>query len=766
MKKIMNLWLMAALTVGFSLSVASCKDDDDTPSESEQREAQLKEDERDQARTVLSQLIDPTTADQDDWAAQTYEPAIGEADEQNALNRVVMTNTLANAAQRFANIIGLATLDSTTATYTYSNPQLGTLTYQRSSDGLSLATVTVDVKAVPGLRQITYRTPDQSGKNGWFSKFDGRAYYRFGDVVCLQNADMKNEYWVCVRPSMGWEGKGDSHWVTLSPLTDKNLKQKKVGGKTFNVPTALGIDKENMENLGEMLTALLDYEGWINHYRENDNNDYAFHDLEMSDYEDYHQSYFWGIVQEAGNQLDVVRSWLGMGYHSTDDLLNLLKGDGLKLLYNGYSWSLFGNKCTLYQATLKSPAEGQPLTNLCAPEYTTVTKDMSQCEEFDAQRLEEKDWNSFFGDGKQRWCIRHATGKQLGGGKYDKKKSLSTVNPKVTDVYVYYRYAAERGNELFDLSRKPERTTLADRDAPKGVSTGVRGYFMKGDVVKDDKDNRWICVQGSRPNEGRNYSYFISFDKCVKTNGDTDFSQLPTLDVAMQISFGMVDHRYYYYPYEINTLTSYYPMLNMYRETGFHYGKYIVGRDIVRKVDQDPNDPNSGKISERYDWHFYWNMLYRDPQDGKAYILRLVNKNKGVVGLEDERDEYHFYTCYVKDLLTNPRRMSVDDMSNQQMVDQYANEDFASWDWVYYDYDRTHHDAVVKYLNKLQNSLDEQYRDLRRIWVAFITFRVMARAHRPSRRTTSSGSLTNLSNCASAAPVVPICTRSRSSWWP
>ena len=31
MKKILNLWLMAALVCGLSLGVTSCKDDDDNP---------------------------------------------------------------------------------------------------------------------------------------------------------------------------------------------------------------------------------------------------------------------------------------------------------------------------------------------------------------------------------------------------------------------------------------------------------------------------------------------------------------------------------------------------------------------------------------------------------------------------------------------------------------------------------------------------------------------------------------------------------------
>lgn len=104
MKKVLNWMLMAAVVCGLSLSVSSCKDDDE-PSEEQQRQEQLKVDEREAAWMVLSQLIDPTTAG-DDWTTQTFEPTIGEEDESSPLQRVVKTNTLQNAAQRFANIVG------------------------------------------------------------------------------------------------------------------------------------------------------------------------------------------------------------------------------------------------------------------------------------------------------------------------------------------------------------------------------------------------------------------------------------------------------------------------------------------------------------------------------------------------------------------------------------------------------------------------------------------------------------------------------------
>ena len=91
------------LAFGLGFNACSDDDDDDTPSEEQQRQEQQKLDERDAAWSVLCQLVDPTTAG-DDWTTQTFEPTIGEEIEDSPLSREVRTNTLANAAQRFANL--------------------------------------------------------------------------------------------------------------------------------------------------------------------------------------------------------------------------------------------------------------------------------------------------------------------------------------------------------------------------------------------------------------------------------------------------------------------------------------------------------------------------------------------------------------------------------------------------------------------------------------------------------------------------------------
>ena len=77
MKKILNLWLIALLTVGLAMGVASCKDDDDDKgSGSGTQEEQLAE-QSNEFRAVVGQLVGMTNAT-DDYKDKTFEPIIGE----------------------------------------------------------------------------------------------------------------------------------------------------------------------------------------------------------------------------------------------------------------------------------------------------------------------------------------------------------------------------------------------------------------------------------------------------------------------------------------------------------------------------------------------------------------------------------------------------------------------------------------------------------------------------------------------------------------
>ncbi len=116
---------MAALLCGLSLSVSSCKDDDDGLTAQQQAEKQQGEQLEKAAKfwNVVGQLVG-TNSTPDDYASQTFEPTIGEPLSGNATVRQVTTNDLETAVLRFCDLVGLSegTMTQETPTYTWSDP--------------------------------------------------------------------------------------------------------------------------------------------------------------------------------------------------------------------------------------------------------------------------------------------------------------------------------------------------------------------------------------------------------------------------------------------------------------------------------------------------------------------------------------------------------------------------------------------------------------------------------------------------------------------
>ena len=197
--KYFNAVLSAVFVMGLGLCVASCSDDDtnnsENPGDGEKTEAELEQQQL--GWTLITQLTDERKAPEG-WENMTFEPTIGSAVEGDPYTRVVATNTMESAASSFAELAGDPPgFSEATTSYTYTIEGIGSLSYQRGSESDQyLAQVTVDLKHVPHLKKILYQTFEQRGNNG---KFDGAAYYRFGDVVM----DGEGYYWICVRPAFG-----------------------------------------------------------------------------------------------------------------------------------------------------------------------------------------------------------------------------------------------------------------------------------------------------------------------------------------------------------------------------------------------------------------------------------------------------------------------------------------------------------------------------------------------------------------------------------
>ena len=473
--KILTVVLSAFMMMGLGMGVASCSDSDKSDNKpGGEDEPQVVNEQEELGWTLISQLTDEATAPAG-WMDKTFEPTIGKAVDGDPYTRVVATNDVETAAARFAELAGNPAGFSEIMTgYSYSLEGVGKLTYKRgSATEPYLAQVDVDLKQVPHLKKILYQTPEQQGNNG---SFDGAAYYRFGDVV----KDGQGSYWVCVRPSFGPEGKGDSHWISVStPLSDENTYHYNYKGTDYYLPTGLGKSLEHMQNLCEMLYAMIYPDKWLDNLSSSPRPKF-FHDFDFSKNYKYHNIYFWKRVAEAWEAND--QALYAKVFKCSKEKLQAAMDDpdkGLNFVYNGYSWKTGWNG-GVYHAQFTN-GTGKESNMHKVKDDGAVKKNLK---DMPVDFRNGPDPN-FFNDGRLRFILRYKTGKQLGGGKYHEKTAISNV----VGEYVY--------NEMHkvNLNDNPEVTTQdgdvhpnQDANDPADVKNPQTGIISKpiADVQRHD----------------------------------------------------------------------------------------------------------------------------------------------------------------------------------------------------------------------------------------------------------------------------------------
>ena len=661
----------------------SCKDDDKDGGKSAELTEQEVQEQADKFWKVVGQLtsMDNYTADYQD---KTFEPNIGEPSEDNPYVRIVATNDQASAAERFANLVDLAVGDGfpvATPSYEWKDDAVGTLTYRATDNGSSWAEVDVNIKQLPHLQKIIYRSPAQGGTNASFS---GSAYYRFGDVIKKKNADDKWEYWICVRPAFGKEGKSESHWVTLSPLPQKNVEHITKYNQDYYVPKALGTNTEQMQNLIEMLYAMMYPKEWDGNLKQFSPPSFMyptglrmFHDFSHAEEKrQYHNPAFWQRVRDAWEANGLFKTIFG--FNSDDqtfiDFFDPYYSNGrMHLLYNGYSWwsSVSGN-LTLYECTYET-GDGNGEKNMHLMTKREVKKDMRDLS-FNINKIYTEDtpyimYAPFFGDAEPRYIIRHATGADLmrKGTKWDYKQPINDAEPVY--VYNYYYYPegtkdAAPGTHFRDLTLEPEISVdHNDREYQNMDRYDGMPYFFPGDVIIDEDGSRWFCVlNGGGSLIQMPYSYFVTFDNIQTTqdNGNIVATNIVEEETLPRLLIPMIQVASNYIENPASASICKWIVQDVLANANFDLTKIIAIGDstIVNDNNAEESRPAS-QVSIAY-----------IPQEGittKSRIMRFVMES-----ISDTRTnrqwKYHLNTRY--DNSNDLIRLA--DIADQNMVNQYA----------------------------------------------------------------------------------------------
>ena len=661
-KRTIQFLLLAALVFGLGMSVTSCKDDDDN--KSEEQKAEEAHEKAVNFWNVVGQLVsvDDVT---DDYQGKTFEPTYGMPDGTNEMTRIVNTNDMKTAAQRFANLVGATGIDENTPSYTWSDPDVGTMTYTRGGTAANWATVDVDIKAVPHLQKIIYRAGSE-GDNG---SFEGRAYYRFGDVVSREvtvtfdqkkNNDQRGtitEYWICVRPAFGPEGKEDSHWVCVNTVGDKNYKYYKAStGTEYWLPMSLKTDKENMQNFAELLWAICRPQQWFdnvfNHHTDGKLWGFSgvpfFADFKGKNLK-YHNQYFWQNVQNGWDKYQIAQKALNLP--SLGILADKINSDGVHLLYNGYSWWFATSwNCELWEAVYTNGTKDEELNMHHAVYNEEIEKNMKELK-FDVRTMGQNttNYNGFFNnDGKYRWVIRHATGKELSTNKkFDVKQPISGV----TEVYRYYRDM----NPCFQLQFSPEISGDF-----RSLTFQERGYYDAGDVVSDTQGNKWFCVQPSGYKSEfadlDDYAYFVSFDQgAIGTNLE---NVTTSKNLAMQVLYDMEQICH-------NTIVTPQGTFGMILNNIKNY----AGVDLMELYAARDSTVSHGGGAPSSEINDFLSTFYRE--NNQLHILRAIGDYTHDQPNGGREWSWYFWTRYSK---TPERQMLLNDLADQSIINTY-NED-------------------------------------------------------------------------------------------
>ena len=258
-KKHFNCLLMAAVVLGLSMSVASCKDDDKDDKDGSQviagettMEMTLTDDEAVLA-SLLRSFCDFDAQDASSGLLnKTFVPTVGDvADESQPFVRTIVMGTQENADAYASTVLSVLGSGNNPVGFSWQNDAIGNISYAHGS-GNELGVLTLGIKQIPSLTKIRL-TKDADG-----NVRKGEPYYHRGDIIKYSK---DGKLYLCVSSHKYDE---NSRWISFDGTEEEFRKQSK-GTCSWS-----GVGKDSVFNAPQASSATL--AEWMEFFLFNDEN--------------------------------------------------------------------------------------------------------------------------------------------------------------------------------------------------------------------------------------------------------------------------------------------------------------------------------------------------------------------------------------------------------------------------------------------------------------------------------------------------------------
>jgi hypothetical protein len=638
-----------------------------------------------------------------DFQGKTFQPTIGDPEGGDASIRAVLVGSLEEAVEKFNAMTGSSINENTTA-YTYKDAVVGQMTWNKGDGSTCWATVDVSIPTVPSLRQIIYRSPEQGDVNGDVGN-NGSAYYRFGDIIKrTRPEDGVEEYWICVRPAFGPEGKGNSHWISVSPLPETHIwpynstkeeqahKPHTASNKmNYGLPVGLKDGTEYMQYLAEMLYAIYYPGQWFENITNFSGEStfgsptglLIFTKFHKSNIQ-YHNVAFWTNVQNAWKQKGIARKVFGLSDQEICDALT--SEGGLHFIYKSYEWNTtLSNKASLYQAQYQLTTSDNKKRNMRMQTTKKVTHQVvvpktytQSSTNFPFDIKTETSTSTpyivkpeFFGDNAPRWIVRFAEGEELAAnGAWDPQQPISGFEKnKNGEVYRYY-------DDVFpdkNLTDAPEiseyRRGIVNDPASwdKSEYSGAHHYEL-GDVLRDENSHTWFVVGISGAEEKSPYAELVCLDGIETASASAVAKNIVTKEKAERAAAQL------WFLFRKNTRDGGETIRNIVSNIS-DQAKVNIGKLAWEHVPKNNND----KIVPADQF----SVAYFEEGSTKQHLLRFI----AVTGVSEDDIYSVLWTRYPSSAVTDIEKYStlttgsfsnvdiyLQDVAEQSKVNSYAND--------------------------------------------------------------------------------------------